>query len=189
MAMPFWAVICMDGHMTSLRRRITPDIVHTQRWLDMTPLMIASQYGQSKAVALLLQVGADVNAQNSNGHLAMHYARDCATVQLLLRAGAPIDGPAGFSRTVASPLSFALYNDRTDAARAMIDFGARLDRSNGPIPKWVAAFVAAREWCRYAALLLLGVRKLRRSTVLGDNNRDVIKMIAYAVWQTRMDHR
>ncbi len=104
-----------------------------------------------------------------------------------MRAGAPIDGPAGFSRTVASPLSCALRNDRNDAARAMIDFGARLDHSNGPIPKWVAAFVAAREWCRYAALLLLGIHRWRRSAVLGANNRDVIQIVARAVWQTRMD--
>ncbi len=111
-----------------------------------------------KVVAVLLQLGADVHAQ-IHGNTAGE--RDINMAGLALK--------------------------RVDVARALIDCGARLDRVQCPMPAWVPPFVAAREWCRYAALLLLGIWRLRRSAVLGDNNRDAIRLVVRAVWQSRTD--
>ena len=41
---------------------------------DQTPLMVALAEGQKNAVEMLLQLGADVNAQDSNGFTPLHYA-------------------------------------------------------------------------------------------------------------------
>ncbi len=152
--------------------------VHAQDEFDShTVMACAAAAGDTDIMAMLLQHGADVQA--------MHSARNGATVCFLVRAGASIDGP--IDTTNPTPLSWALRNKRVDIARALIDCGARLDRVQCPIPAWVPPFVAAREWCRYAALLLLGIWRLRRSAVLSRCNRDVLQLMAHAVWQTRMD--
>ncbi len=179
-------VICAGGLLKLLQRRITPDNVNAELGIGETPLMVAAKYGQTQAVAMLLQLGADVRTQkyydwDGNGVQALHVARDSATVRLLVHGGAPVD--AG----VLTPLSYALRDNRVDAARTLIDYGARLDRVSCPIPRWMADYVSAREWCRHAARVVVGIRKFRHSTVLSTNGRDAIQLIARLVWQTRMD--
>ncbi len=205
---PAWVAFCMGGHLQSLQRRIMPQNVNTERWDHDAPLTTAARFGQAKAVEWLLQIGADAKHHGSaalrcaadKGHfnimamllqhgadvnvVMLHSVHDVATVRLLVRAGISIDAPVYWSIQTTS-LCYALRHYSEDVARALIDCGAKLDLVQSPIPDWVPAFVAARKSCRYAALLLMGIRK--RSAVLSSNNRDAIKLVASAVWQTRMD--
>ena len=66
-----------------------------------TPVMYASLYGDADDVRLLLEHGADPNAQNDDGGTALMYAiDDAAKVRLLLDHGATnVDAVSGDGRT------------------------------------------------------------------------------------------
>ncbi len=86
-----------------------------------------------------------------------------------------------------TPLARAFRFQRIDVAKALLDHGAKLSRVTTSVPGWVRPFVEARERCRYAAVLLLGIRIFGHSAVLRSNNRNAIEELARAVWQTRLD--
>jgi hypothetical protein len=84
----------------------------------------------------------------------------------------------------------ALYHKKDDCVRLLIEKGAIianvvLDHNLKAIPDWVHSFIAQREQCRHAAIVLFGsLRKGRVSTFRG-NGKDVAMIIAKIVWETR----
>jgi ankyrin repeat protein len=67
---------------------------HTRSRVGDTPLHIAAIRGDVKAIGLLLDLGADINARGENGYTALHYAvaqERPDVVRLLLGRGADKD--------------------------------------------------------------------------------------------------
>lgn len=59
--------------------------------LQRTPLMRAASYGYASTVNLLIQRGADLNVQDSDGRTALMMADNADVVEALLKAGARTD--------------------------------------------------------------------------------------------------
>ena len=93
-----------------------------------TPLHIASSKRSAETVDLLIQNGADVNAQNVNGstplHVAAssHLALEGTIVRLLLRRGANVDAKDSEGRT---PLDIALLEGNSWITKLLSDHNSR----------------------------------------------------------------
>jgi ankyrin repeat protein len=92
-----WAVYYQyyDVTLYLLRNRANPNIRTTKSYRSIyagtTPLLIASYYGKSELVGILLKAGAKVNAQDSKGNTPLKYARNykfTEVVRLLKGRGA-----------------------------------------------------------------------------------------------------
>jgi ankyrin repeat protein len=88
-------------------------------------LLIASQHGSKPMVELLLSSGADVNAKNSSGEVALDYAAlhgHKEIVQILLdhHADVNIKNDAG-----ATPLSAAMSAGKSDIVALLKQHGAK----------------------------------------------------------------
>jgi ankyrin repeat protein len=90
-----------------------------------TPLMYAAAVGSTDAVKLLLDNGADVNAQNGTGLTALMFAStDLPKTRLLLDRGA---NPNLASKLGRTPLFLAAMSQRSaDIVRALVGKGADL---------------------------------------------------------------
>ena len=67
----------------------SPNVTGPQK---MTPLLDAALIGSSRAMKVLLEHGAQVDAQNSNGYTALIYSRgDLEKTRLLLDHGANVN--------------------------------------------------------------------------------------------------
>ncbi len=151
------------------------------------PLHLAAQGGHEECVALLVDaMPASVLAVNAlDGQTALckaARAHSLSCCRLLLDAGSVVDhvDSAGFT-----PLSYALLNVIGDrcVAEVLLDHGASLDLvSGGEIPQWARSFVASRNCCRNACMVMLLLRRLK-SQAVGQNGRDVLRMIAQMVWE------
>ena len=88
-----------------------------------TPLMVAAAFGRDAVVAQLLDVGATLDSEADDGLTALRFATQqnhSSTVELLLQAGADIDGTerSGNPLTIASQLGFDAV------AEVLLDAGA-----------------------------------------------------------------
>ncbi|KAL3670782.1 hypothetical protein V7S43_003968 [Phytophthora oleae] len=88
-----------------------------------TPLMMAAAYKQVKMIKLLLEAGADVNAQACNRETALRFATtaNAECVRLLLDGGADID-MAGSNN--CSPLQRAVTSGLVDVVTLLLSRGA-----------------------------------------------------------------
>ena len=106
--------------------------------LGKTPLRCATSYACMTApdkdvltiVDLLIENGANVNEVDDYGHgVLLMAAQKCKApaITRLLKAGADVEqrSPQGYS-----PLAMALIVKNFDAARALVDHGARLSRES-----------------------------------------------------------
>lgn len=87
-----------------------------------TPLMHAAARANEPLAKLYLDSGAKVQAKDSKGNTAFHFARSAAIVSLLCRAGAD---PRALNDAGETPLFDILHNART--VRAMIEAGVPVD--------------------------------------------------------------
>jgi hypothetical protein len=138
-------------------------------------------------------MGANVNARTYDGYTPLHCASlngDDIVVRVLLDAGAMVDAKC---RSGWTPLYFAIRNKRVDVARLMVDQGAKLSNVKldmyyvPAIPYWVTAFIESRSKCQSVSIVMIGIHKYRRTTVTGDNDINVIRLISKLIWSTRMD--
>ncbi|MGH9199713.1 MAG: ankyrin repeat domain-containing protein [Vicinamibacterales bacterium] len=105
------------------------------------PLADAVQRRDSQAVLLLLKKGADVNAPQSDGATALHWAaylEDADMTALLIRAGARVDTPNNYGMT---PLALAASNGNAAIIDQLVKAGADPNRTvrAGETPLMLAA--------------------------------------------------
>jgi ankyrin repeat protein len=92
----------------------------------ITPLMYAAEIGSVDAMRLLLDRGADVNAQNAFGSTALMWsASDAAKVRLLLEHGAQVNTTAKSGRTALIIAAFT--NPSAEVVRLLLAKGAKVD--------------------------------------------------------------
>ena len=92
----------------------------------ITPLMYAAEIGSVDAMRLLIDHGADVNAQNAFGSTALMWsASDPAKVRLLLDHGAQVNTAARSGRTALIVACFT--NPSAEVVRLLLAKGARVD--------------------------------------------------------------
>ncbi len=92
----------------------------------ITPLMIAAEIGSVEAMRLLLDRGADINAQNAFGSTALMWSvSDPAKVRLLLAHGADVNLTARSGRTALIVAGFT--NPSADVVRLLLAKGAKVD--------------------------------------------------------------
>ncbi len=81
----------------------------------------------------------------------------------------------------------AAGGDDGDALLLVLHYPKYAHMLNDVVPQYADLQCAARARCRRIAVLLMGIHKLRRSALLNISNRDVIGVLARAVWHTRHD--
>jgi ankyrin repeat protein len=125
------------------------DAKATNLW-GATALMAAVAGGDAESVRLLLHSGADVNAQPATSHEAFifgggrsalmwaAYRGDVTIIKLLLDAGADVNGVG----MLGTPLTQAAWADQTEAARLLIEHGAKVNQA-GPMDGYSALHWAA----------------------------------------------
>jgi ankyrin repeat protein len=92
----------------------------------ITPLMYAAEIGSVDAMRLLLDRGADVNAQNAFGSTALMWSvSDAAKVRLLLDHGAQVNTAANSGRTALIIAAFT--NPSAEVVRLLLAKGAKVD--------------------------------------------------------------
>ena len=92
----------------------------------ITPLMYAAEIGSVDAMRLLLDRGADVNAQNAFGSTALMWSvSDAAKVRLLLDRGAQVNTAAKSGRTALIIAAFT--NPSAEVVRLLLAKGAKVD--------------------------------------------------------------
>ena len=92
----------------------------------ITPLMYAAEIGSLDAMRLLLDRGAEVNAQNAFGSTALMWSvADPAKVRLLLDHGAEVNTAARSGRTALIIAAFT--NPSAEVVRLLLAKGAQVD--------------------------------------------------------------
>ena len=140
-----------DGRMTDellilslVQQGVNPDQKVGNAW---TLLHWAANYGYTEICALLIEQGADVNAQNNQSEMPLHLAAkvNTATCALLIRQGADVDTRDNFGLT---PLHWAATGDYTKTGATICallieqgaDVNARTDAGWTPLDgatKWL----------------------------------------------------
>jgi ankyrin repeat protein len=92
----------------------------------ITPLMYAAEIGSLDAMRMLIDGGADVNAQNAFGSTALMWSvSDPAKVRLLLDRGAQVNTAAKSGRTALIIAAFT--NPSAEVVRLLLAKGAKAD--------------------------------------------------------------
>lgn len=98
-------------------------------------------------------------------------------VRLLLDFGTPLH----YTYT-HPPLDGAIYSNARDAARVLIDMGARTEKYQ---LRWVTQFVEARIQTRQVAIIILGSQQVKSKVPGRGNGKNVLWLIARCVWGSR----
>lgn len=123
------------------KERLVEEIPH-QLYAGDTALHLAAAALRPLAVGALIQAGANSNAENRRGAIALHYACDArpkagkiwnpsrqrSVIELLLDAGADIEHK---DKMGATPLHRAVRARSPEAVRCLLERGARVDATHG----------------------------------------------------------
>jgi ankyrin repeat protein len=179
-----------EGDLPQLRVALTADNVNVvdvgHSW---TALHYAANNGHDECVKFCIEMGANVNAHDRYGWTPLHLAPNIPVLRTLLDAsGTIVDAKNNHGWT---PLRIALQLCNVEYAQLQVDRGAKLsnvilDEFVPVIPDWISAFIESRSKCRYAAIVITGIHKYRRTTVTGNNDINVLRLISKHIWSTRM---
>ncbi|MCJ8190172.1 ankyrin repeat domain-containing protein [Sphingomicrobium aestuariivivum] len=108
---------------------------------DFTALHMAASEGQTRAAALLLRAGADVDPQDSSKQTPLHYAlghEKLDTARLLIAQGADVDRP--FPKTGLPLLTVAINGNNEEMAAMLLSAGAspNVEDNKGETPLFAA---------------------------------------------------
>jgi ankyrin repeat protein len=109
---------------------LTSEVIVAADGSGNTALHHSAEWGSTRAVQLLLEKGADVNAANANAQTAIFkaaQANNSEIISLLMAGGAKIDTRDFLGNT---PLHSSVRWDAHEAARSLIAHGAGLDAKN-----------------------------------------------------------
>jgi hypothetical protein len=148
--------------------------------------------GYVDGVKLCIEMGANINARNNRGYtplLIASYGGHANVVRVLLDTGAIVDAADDDGW---KPFHYAIRENRIDVARQLIDGGVnvsnvKLDEYLQSIPDWVTTFIESRSNCRNVSIIIIGMHKYHRTTVTGNNDINVLRLISKHIWSTRMD--
>jgi ankyrin repeat protein len=122
----FYPVI-RENHLAQLKALLGQDSnpnVSDSR--GITPLMYAAEVGSLDAMRLLIDRGADVNAQNAFGSTALMWSvSDPGKVRILLDHGAQVNTAARSGRTALIIAAFT--NPSAEVVRLLLAKGAKVD--------------------------------------------------------------
>jgi ankyrin repeat protein len=123
------------------KERLVQEVPH-QLYVGDTALHLAAAALRPLAVGALIEAGADANAENRRGAIALHYACDArpkgktwnpsrqrSVIELLLDAGSNIEHK---EKAGATPLHRAVRSRSPQAVRCLLERGARVDAPHGP---------------------------------------------------------
>jgi hypothetical protein len=132
-----------------------------------------------------LTVGALVDATDRFGNTALHFA--VLGSRMLLARGATVDRANTRNTRAFTPLADSIDFNLCASGCLLMDHGAQLSKVSKTlcVPAWPVSFAAGRERARVVALLVVGVRSMKRSPVLAGNPMDIARIIAQWVWSTR----
>ena len=126
----FYAAI-RDNNLTQLKALLQPNekaqkaVAGVADDRGITPLMYAAEIGSVDAMRLLIDHGADVNAQNAFGSTALMWSvSDPAKVRLLLDHGAQVNTVARSGRTALIIAAFT--NPSAEVVRLLLAKGAKV---------------------------------------------------------------
>lgn len=107
-----------------------------------TPLMCAAIKGQTSAIRILLNKGANVLIAQDDGATALYYSAELGhldVTKMLMNAGSALEATCERGCT---PLHIAPVKGNTEVARVLVEAGANLNcRMQGGItPLWAAAY-------------------------------------------------
>jgi N-acyl-D-amino-acid deacylase len=116
----------LRGLKSALDQGINPNAPDSRQ---ITPLMYAAEVGTADAMRLLIEHGADVNAQNAFGSTALMWSgADAAKVRLLLDHGADVNKTAKSGRTAL--MIAALSPSSAEAVRLLLAKGANVSAAD-----------------------------------------------------------
>jgi ankyrin repeat protein len=181
-----------DGDMQQLRVALTVDNVNDVGDGGWTALHLAAHDGHNECVKFCIEMGANVNAIDEDGWTPLHLASGqghANVVRVLLDAGALVDAT---DRHGWTQLYCAICYKRVNIMQLLVDRGAmvsnvKLSERVPEIPDWVNTFIESRSHCRYSAIIIIGMHKYHRTTMTGNNDINVLRLISKHIWSTRMD--
>jgi len=123
--------------------RLVEEIPH-QLYAGDTALHLAAAALRPHIVGALIDAGADANAENRRGAIALHYACDArpragktwspsmqrSVIELLLDGGSDIEHR---DKSGAAPLHRAVRARSPEAVRCLLERGARVDAAHGKL--------------------------------------------------------
>ena len=119
------------GDLEHLKRSLIHEHVDCRNRHGSTPLIVASAAGMDSIVDYLLDLGADVNACDSLGWTALHYA--CAYAKhstCLLLLNQPSINVDPKNKGGGTPLILASHSNALEIAQQLIDMGANVNQKN-----------------------------------------------------------
>ncbi|RYO83074.1 hypothetical protein DL764_009508 [Monosporascus ibericus] len=148
-----WAIQC--GHEAVVQLLLTGNVMHVKEMdgQGKPALQLAAEVGYEGIVRLLVEKGADIEADYNNKtalYCAAYYGHE-SVVRLLLEKGAEINGWWAYKGT---PLHGAVWGENEAIARLLIEKGADITLEWGN-PSWTALDFAAERGLEVLVQLLL----------------------------------
>jgi hypothetical protein len=184
-------IAAQTGDLQGLRATLTADNVNNT-YCEWTVLLWTVYKGRDDCVNYCIEMGANVNVLDGFRCIPLRFASLKGYVNIvraLLDAGAIVDVTDNDGFT---PLYFAFHNERPDVVRLLIDRGAKvsnvkLGKLLPTIPDWITTLFESRSNCRFVSIAIIVIHKYRRTTVTGNHDINVLRLISKHIWSTRMD--